>query len=254
LAAGLTALPGLSCAGCLILPVRVNTVTRGASTDTHKKASFDFIQKGVTTREEVVQKLAWMDAGVTDQRLFIGRWVDSRWGVFWAVASQYRADGGFNRKWNNHNVFVEFDAGGIVQQSRIISDKQLAAELSTWAAQNLDNPLDLSTPIEVLVDRNNPNRTASTDRLLLGSDSFERRELEGKGKRNFTIPPTQIASLSLSPAFAVYGGGPDPQAICVTFHFARKTHAGQKLTVRTTLPTAVLLSKYLAQTHRPVSS
>jgi len=253
LVTGLAALPLLSCAGCLIVPVRVNTVTRGAVADKHQKVTLDFIQKGVTTRNEVVEKLRWMDANVNDPHLFIGRWSDSRWGVVWMAASYYSADGGFNRKWNNHNLLVEFDDAGIAQESRVLSDKELAAELSAWAAQNLYVPLDLSSPIEVLVDRNGGARRAPTDQLLLGSDSFERRELEGKGRRNFRIPSTQIASLSLSRAIE-NSENPHPEDICLTFHFTAKTRAGQKFTVRTTMPAAVLVFEYFAQTHRAAAS
>jgi hypothetical protein len=253
LSATLTLLLALFCCGCIIVPIRARTLTRGASTETNQKVSLDFIRSGVTTQQEVVQTLGWMDTGVNEKQLFVGRWCDSRWGVFWGAAGYYNAAMGWNRKWNQHNLLVEFDATGLAQHFQVVPDKQLAAALSSWAGKSQDNPLDLSTPIEVLTSVNRASRPDApfTDRLLLGSDSFERHELQGKGKRkhDFSIPPSQIRSLSLSPWIS--GTGPDPGSMLLTFHFISKTPAGKKLTIGTKIPTVVLLFRYFDQTHRP---
>jgi len=245
LIATLATLSVVLCAGCLVVPMRVRTSTKGASTESREPVNLEFIQKGVTSREEIAQKLAWMDTGLKDDRLFIGRWSDSRWGVAWIAVSYYSTAGGWNRKWNNHDLLIEFDSDGVVREYRVFSDKQLAAELSEWSKRNDGQSLDLSKPIEVLADQ---------DQILLGSDSFERRELHGKGKHNFSIPPNEINSLTLSPVIpdsgSASGATPDPNKICLIFHFAKKTRAGKKLTIRTEMPTVVLAYKYVAQTRR----
>ncbi|HUJ93557.1 MAG TPA: hypothetical protein VLW46_01180 [Candidatus Bathyarchaeia archaeon] len=241
----LAMLIALSCAGCLIVPMRVRASTKGASAELREPVKLEFIQKGITTRAEVAEKLCWMDTGVNEDSLFIGRWSDSRWGVAWILVGYYAADGGWNRKWNNHDLLIQFDSAGVVQEHRVVSDKQLARELSDWAAQYQGQPLDLSQPIELRTDEN---------QILLGSDSFERRELRGKGKHNFIIPPSQIASLSLSPVTLTPGPGsnanPDPLRIRLTFHFAKKTRGGKTLAIQTEMPTVVLIYKYVAQTRR----
>lgn len=246
----LTALTSLFCAGCLVIPIRSRAPTRGASAETREQVNLDFILQGVTTREEIAQRLAWMNTDVKEDRLFIGRWFDSNWGFGWIAASYYTAASGWNRKWNNHNLLVEFDAGGLVQQYRVLPDQKLAAELSNWAAQTPDRPLDLSRPIEVLA-----NVDTEPNQFLLGSDSFERRELQGKGKRNFSVAPSQIVSLSLSSLISGCGGSahgsdPNPHTLCLTFHFRPKTRAGRKLTIQADMPTVVLLFRYFAQTRR----
>jgi len=242
LIATLATLNVVLCAGCLVVPMRVRTSTKGASTESREPVNLEFIQKGVTSREEIAQKLAWMDTGVKENGLFIGRWSDSRWGVAWIAVSYYSTTGGWNRKWNNHDLLIEFDSAGVVREYRVFSDKQLAAELSEWAERNDGQSLDLSKPIEVLTDQ---------DQILLGSDSFERRELHGKGKHNFSVPPSQITSLTLSPVTpdsgSAGGATPDPNKVRLTFHFAKKTRAGNKLTIRTEMPTVVLAHKYIAQ-------
>lgn len=250
----LITLTALFCGGCLVIPIRSHVPTRGASAETHEKVTLDFIKPGITTRDEIAQKLAWMDTGVKEDRLFIGRWFDSNWEIGWIAASYYNAASGSSRKWNNHDLFVEFDAAGLVQRFVILPDQKLAPEISKWAAQTQDSPLDLSTPIEVLA-----SVKAQPNQFLLGSDSFERRELRNKGKRNFKVPPGQIAFLSVSRFLSgcvgsAQGSDPDPHALCLTIHFTPKTRAGKKFTIQADMPTVVLLFRYFAQTRRPSPS
>jgi hypothetical protein len=94
----LTTLTALFCGGCLVIPIRSHVPTRGASAETHEKVTLEFIKQGITTREEIAQKLAWMDTGVKEDHLFIGRWFDSNWEIGWIGASYYAAASGFSHR------------------------------------------------------------------------------------------------------------------------------------------------------------
>jgi hypothetical protein len=107
LSAALATLVVVFRAGRMVIPIRTQARTRGASTETREQVNLEFIKKGVTGRDEIARKLAWMNTGVNDDRLFIGRWSDSRWEVFWIAGGYYAADAGWNRKWNTHDLFVK---------------------------------------------------------------------------------------------------------------------------------------------------
>jgi hypothetical protein len=72
----------------------VPTKTISVSGATGKKLDLEFIKVGATTREEVGQKLGWVDAGIKDDKLFLGHWADSSWVVAWAAGGGYSAAGG----------------------------------------------------------------------------------------------------------------------------------------------------------------
>ena len=63
-----------------------------------EETRLEFIKVGSTTREEVEQKLGWVDTGIKDDRLFIGRWAESSWGVAWAAGGGYSAAGGCSQR------------------------------------------------------------------------------------------------------------------------------------------------------------
>ncbi len=82
-----------------------------------EETRLEFIKVGSTTRGEVEQKLGWVDTGIKDDRLFIGRWAESSWGVAWAAGGGYSAAGGCSqrRAWSLYpfsSIFAQFLAGG----------------------------------------------------------------------------------------------------------------------------------------------
>src|SRR5438445_13455562 len=93
------------CQCCLVVPVRAPTRTNGL-TGKMEKVNLDFLQAGKTARQEVTERLGETDTGVKDNRLFLGRWTSSKWGVFWAAGGGYSATGGWNRAWARHNVMI----------------------------------------------------------------------------------------------------------------------------------------------------
>jgi hypothetical protein len=245
-------LVSLFCCGCIVLPIRAPTRTEGASAKSRAKADLGFLEVGKTTRGEIAEKLSWMDTGVKDDRLFVGRWMISNWGVFWAVTGQYRADAGWNRNWKRNNLIVEFDEQGVTQAFKVLPDKELTNGLLASLRRVPAGPLELSPPLELRYHIGNA-RDARYAKLILGQDSLEYREETGKHKHDFKISPDQIKSLSLDwvPSGQDH---PDPTHMRQTIHFASKTATGRKLTLRTDIPTAVIVFKYFAQTRSNTAS
>src|SRR5258708_8024787 len=112
------------CQGCVVVPVGAPTHTNGLA-GKMEKVNLDFLQAGKTTRQEVTEKLGETDTSVKENRLFLGRWSSSKWGVFWAAGGGYNAVGGWNRTWARHNVLISFDDQAIVQEFRKVADEDL---------------------------------------------------------------------------------------------------------------------------------
>ncbi len=231
------------CQGCLVVPVRAPTRTNGLA-GKMEKVSLDFVQAGKTTRQEVTEKLGETDTSVRENRLFLGRWATSKWGVLWMVSGGYSAAGGWNRGWARHNVLISFDDQDIVQEFRKFSDEDLVKQLSAWVAEGHCQPLDLSTPIEIPIDHRHGSGVGFPGTLVLSSDSFEFRENE---KHSFKIPPQQIRDIQLTSVG--HGDKSDPRYVNETIHFTQKTNVGGKMTIRVDVPTVMTLVKYVAQTR-----
>jgi hypothetical protein len=247
----LGALPFSLCQGCIVVtPMRAPTHNLGASAEgANGKLALGFIQVGKTGREEVTQKLGWTDTGLKDDRLFLGRWASSSWGVYSAlvVAGGGAAGGGidnWNRHWGAHNVLIEFDEKGLVKQYRVFPDSELVKELAAWVAENPNRSLDLSKPMEIRVNLHGPKDRYFDGTLVLRSDSLEFQGDESSGMHNFKISPKQIRKLSLARV-----AGPYPRYMNGTIHFTEKTPAGSEATIRVDVPTVMVLVKYLAQTR-----
>ena len=234
------------CQGCLVLPVRAPTRTNGNS-GAMEKINLDFMQTGKTTREEVTTKLGGTDTGIKDQRLFLGRWTSSKWGVLWAVGGGYSATGGWNRGWARHNVLIAFDDKDVVQQYRQFPDDELVSRLSASVAQGQGEPLDLSTPMEVSVEHRHGSGRDVSGAFILATDSFAFREEGGGGKHDFRISPRQIKELDLTSIG--HGDKSDPRHMNQTIYFTEKTKVGGKMTIHVDVPTIMILVKYLAQTR-----
>lgn len=236
------------CSGCITVPVRVPTKTIGVSGVTGKKLDLTFIKAGATTREEIVQKLGWVDTGVRDD-LFVGRWAESSWGVAWAVAGGYRSAGGWNRAWTIHNLVVELNDKGVVLQSLLLPDKDILRTLSDWISKDPIRSLDLSVPIRAPIEYIRSGKN-SLGTLILSKDDFrflEDRETGSKVVYDFKTPPENVRGLSLG--HWVASNSSHPENITVTIHFKRKTAVGSKLVARVDLPTAMILLKYIRQTR-----
>jgi hypothetical protein len=232
------------CQGCVVVPVRAPTRTNGLA-GKMEKVNLDFLEAGKTTRHEVTEKLGETDTTVRENRLFLGRWATSKWGVLWLLSDAYNANGGWNRGWARHNVLISFDDQGIVTQYREFSDGDLVKQLSAWVAEGHAQPLDLSTPIELPVDHRHGSGVCFPGTLVLSSDSFEFRENE---KHSFKISPQQIRDIQLTSIG--HGDKSDPRYMNETIHFTEKTNVGGKMTIRVDVPTIMTLVKYLVQTRQ----
>ena len=129
-ACALFSLPWLAC----VAPMRVPTHTQGPAGQ-HVIADLSFLHVGSTTRAEVEQQMGWADAKVQNDRLFLGRWRDSKWVVAWVVAGggPDAGGGGFGgtpRVWHTHNLIVEFDEKGVVAKYHVFSDGSLIQGLT----------------------------------------------------------------------------------------------------------------------------
>lgn len=237
--------------GCLAAPIRAPTKTRNTSGALGKKLDLGFIQVGTTTREEVRQKLGWIDTGVTDDRLFLGRWADSSWGVAWAAGGEYAAAGGWNRVWKTHNLVLDFDEKGIVQQMSIVPDNDILRTLSEQVSKEPTRSLNLSTPIELPVEYiRQGKRFLGT--LVLGKDTFQFLEDRERGEESydFKTSPENVSHLSMylpHKPVEVAWDRLHPGNVVVTIHFKKSTSVGSKMNVRVDLPTTMILVKYIAQ-------
>jgi len=250
LAAGVwTALVCACCSGCITVPVRVPTKTISVSGETGKKLDLGFIKAGATTREEIVQKLGWVDTGVKDDNLFVGRWAESSWGVAWAAGGGYSAAGGWNRAWTTHNLILDFDEKGLVQQMSIVPDKEVIKTLSERISKDPLHSLDLSVPIKAPVEYIRAGKHF-LGTLILSKDDFrflEDREMGSKVAYDFKTPPENVSHLSLGSWVA--SNSSHPENVVVTIHFRRRTAVGSKLVSRVDVPTTMILLKYIQQTQ-----
>ncbi len=237
-----------SCSGCIV-PMRVPTKTISVSGETGKKLDLEFIKVGATTREDVGLKLGWVDTGIKDDKLFVGRWAESSWGVAWAAGGGYSATGGWNRAWITHNLVLAFDEKGVVQQMSLVPDKDIINTLSERIAEDPGPSLDLSVPIEAPVEyiRSGKHFLGT---LVLSKDDLrflEDRETGSKVAYDFKTSPGNISHLSLGSWVA--SNSAHPENVVVTIHFRQKTAVGSKLAARVDVPTTMILLKYVRQTQ-----
>ncbi len=200
---------------------------------TESQLNITFIKPGSTTRAEVMQKLAWADAGVKEDRLFLARWVSSSDGA--GDADQEVPDA-VRRNWHAHNLMVESDPQGIVTKVRDVSDKHLVEALSGWIANHPSAPLDLRMPIQIPVSYR--RQSAS---LLLTSESFEFRS----ARKGCWVSPSDLKRISLATRFRT----PRAEAADEAIYFTEKTTAGSKVTLQTDVAHMFILLKYVQQTR-----
>jgi len=105
------ALSVLSCiffASCLFIPVRTPKTTAGAAGPAERGVDLTFLERGKTTRDEVLSKLAFMNTGCDSRTLFWGRWSESQWSYLWFAAAGYQGTGGGGDVWKRSNLILEF--------------------------------------------------------------------------------------------------------------------------------------------------
>jgi hypothetical protein len=87
----------LWCSGCLVVPIHHSKNMRSLSAEAPpKQIDLSFVKIGETSRDQVLERLGWIDTGVANPSFFLGRWADNSWGLAWGAASYYTAAGGYN--------------------------------------------------------------------------------------------------------------------------------------------------------------
>lgn len=212
----LTAFVCAFCCGCVV-PIHTAKKTRVATGQlTTNTTDLSFIKAGTTSRADVIERLGWMDTGIKDDRFFIGRWAESSWGVLWFGAVPYGAAGDWTRKWNAHNVLIDFDENGVVQQVSYFADKDTLATLSSLVSKYPSHTLDLSTPIEVPVEHFPGLNELYYGKLVLAAQSFafvENAEGRGKGKYDMQTSPDNLRDLIIRTWYRA--DSKHPQQLCI---------------------------------------
>lgn len=235
------------CQGCLV-PMRAPTRSIGpGGVEVKGKIDLGFIQAGKTNRDEVIQKLSWMNRDIKDQRFFLGRWSSSSWGTDLIVAMPALSGVGYDkwdRHWGSHNILVEFDDKDVVKRYRVFPDSELVRELSARVAENPGPPLDLSKPIKVSIQHLYGPKKSSFGEFLLGIDSLSYCEDGDEPKHDFQISPKEIQDFRLAGSRVQDSAQWSDQ----TIYLSRRTAVGQKMTIRLRVGDLMLLVKYLSQT------
>jgi hypothetical protein len=203
------------------------------------KIDLDFIQIGSTTRQEVVKKLLEIDTGLKHERLFWGRWATSSWQiVYGAMGTSGGGGGGSSRAWEGRNAMIEFDEKGFVKAYRVVPDKSVVKELTSWVAREASS--EFPTPVEITVlHRHALTSSYNLSKLTLTEDFFEFQELKD-GSHNFRIAPEKVKRVRMARR-----EDPDPAYFISSIHLREKTKAGRKITVKIAIPSLIVLLKYL---------
>lgn len=237
----------LLCSGC-IAPIPMTKRTSGpAGTIEKKKIDLKFLQPGKTTRDEVIQELAWVDSGIKEEHLFVARWASSGSGWVWLGPDDCGAplcrDLGPYRNWTVHNLIVDFDDAAIVKSTRDVPTPELAGSLEAWIALASAQPAEMPTPVELNAYQLRPSSPIATARLVLSSDSFEYRDSR-KPKKNFLIRAGAIKSIAS-------GSDDQPRSalslgqVAVSIVFREGTPAGKHISLKTSPPDLLVLIKYV---------
>ncbi len=205
---------------CIVVPMRVPTKTRGIA-GAEQKTDLSFLAQGRTRREEVLEKLKGVNAGVPSERLFWGRWATSSWGIFAGVGGYGGAAAGAEREWGAHNVFVIFDQNGVVQSLRSTGDKEVVHTLAEVLKQVPPCNLADAGPVDGMHVHTSGNTPMT---LLLTVGQLDLRELS-QPKHSATIPWTQVQRIT---DIGLVGRpeGNDPNYVGVVLKLRKKTAAG----------------------------
>lgn len=229
----------LGCAGATRMPMR-SRGPAGASIESNQ-LDLTFLHPGTTTRNEVTDRLAAINTGYANPRLFWGRWSESKWGYWWFVTDfgiaghSPEAAGNAARKWHVKNLLVTFDDKGVMQDRKLFDDDRalwpaLHAELAQAPA------LDLSNPVSFPLDYR------SYREITLTSDAIAITRPKAR-------PPVRFSPLKVT-RFS-HGGTPDkkirPASTCHTLHLSEKTAAGKNIHFCTDGPGVMKMFQYLHQ-------
>lgn len=105
----------LALAGCIMLPIPTSEDKVLAGTQV-AEAQLTFVEPGVTTQAEVVERLGQPALVWEDARVFVYQW-DMRQGILvWAVGAHVTGAAGKTDLPSHHQLLIRFDEGGRVQR------------------------------------------------------------------------------------------------------------------------------------------
>ena len=204
---------------------------------TRREIDLTFLRVGLTTREEVQEKLQGIDTKVDDRSLFWGRWESSGWA--WApMVAPYLG----SRGWAPQNVLITYDQAGRVKEWKIVKDKQLLKELDVLLG---NVPLESSEPVHLYVKVQ--CACHDVEEMILSSENLEYR-----GSRSLTIGRRNLTGLSVGPEVLPATDPtirpqpqPDPSRLWVKIQFAKRTIRRMSLTVGVDPAGFLLLRDYM---------
>jgi hypothetical protein len=231
----------LSCVfvmACVPIPSRkIRGVTGSA-----KSEDFSFVKEGSTTRDEVIQKLRWMDTGIDESRFFWGRWSSSK--VIW-VGGAPQLGAGAIRPWSTKNLVIDFDEKDTVVRSRLVEDGVLVTELlSSWKRSG-------RTPLERSMVRAMDVRFVEAGQVInatlrVRGGTLEIRETAG-APRSVRRSIAEIFRLSVPPR-----EGDEPNLLTVGINFREGLDTPEYISFRLAARHFYTLLKYAASSDASV--
>ena len=188
----------IACIGATPLPQR----TRTASGTEMKKVDMSFLQPGLTTREEVREKLKVIDTGFESDRYFIGRWSSSTWGGWIILVGSPCCGSGATggRVWKTGNLLVEFDEQGVV--GRVVS-YDVGKSLKMLRPIAEETPVRLDPPVEMPVHYWKDGSSVVPARIILSKEKLFFEELgDEKKKHIFAVPARDVRKVVHSYVYA----------------------------------------------------
>lgn len=148
-----------------------------------KLPDLDFIQPGVTARDQVEQNLKSLDTGATP-------------GMFWGRFNHsVMSDPGGSRYWSRDNLLITYDDQGLVKTSRRVGDDHMNLILRDWL---VEQKTQRSFNPEVRIAATSLRSTSTiiapgvAAELALGSTGFEVIERGESAKAALHVSPAKI--------------------------------------------------------------
>jgi hypothetical protein len=251
----------LGLSGCWGINVKAPPRDIG-STGKATAASTDisFIEIGKTTREDIEQRLGWANATLGSDRIFLARWLHSDRGTIWVTG--YIPVGG-DRRWEPHDVLVEFDAAGVVTKFGPIADLDLLSEMARAVARADLPGIPSSAALHAHAMRLSPHalgmdpgQTIEECTLVLSDASIElHKELKKKTEVLFDTSPAEIAEITGSKGHFIRlvddAPPPDAAKIVVELRFSRSFPVGRSVTIELSGVDTLALARVLSHAGFP---
>lgn len=174
----------LAPSSCVVPPIPLTHRTEAPNGA--KVPDLDFIQAGVTTRDQVNQALGELDTGATP-------------GMFWGRYNRsVMSDPGGSRYWSRNNLLITYDELGVVKSQRRVGDDRMNAIVREWLATRPKRSFQADashqeTRIEgTRLSHMFSGATRVAADLVLRDDKFSVVERGPGAKLDLHVSPTQV--------------------------------------------------------------